>query len=81
MEYALIENGIVVNLIYLHPMNVSEFPNAVPINDLSINIGDTYHDGKFYRNEEEIEIKIDAIAVYQTGYDQAVLDMIAQGVL
>lgn len=54
MDYALIDNGIVVNIIYLHPMNADEFPNAVPTNDLPIEIGDTYTEGKFYRDGKEI---------------------------
>lgn len=54
MNYALIENGTVINIIWLHPMNASEFANAVPMNDLQIAIGDTYVDGKFYRNGEEV---------------------------
>ncbi len=53
MNYALIDNGIVTNLIWLHPMNTSEF-SAVPINDLPIQIGDVYEDKKFYRNGKEI---------------------------
>ena len=56
MDYALIEDGIVVNIIALHPMNASEFVNAVPMNDLQIAIGDTYVDGKFYRNGEEVTL-------------------------
>lgn len=55
MNYALIDNGIVTNLIWLHPMNASEF-SAVPINDLPIQIGDVYEDKKFYRNGKEITI-------------------------
>ena len=52
MNYALIENGIVTNVIWLYPKNVSDFPNAVPIGDLLAGIGDEYIDGKFYRNGE-----------------------------
>ena len=58
MNYALIENGIVTNLIWLHPMNASEF-SAVPINDLPIQIGDVYEDKKFYRNGKEITKEIE----------------------
>ena len=56
MNYALIENGIVTNIIYLHPMNADEFPNAVEIGDLPVAIGDSYTEGKFYRDGEEITI-------------------------
>lgn len=54
MNYALMKNETVTNLIYLHPMNASDFPSAVPTNDLPVQIGDTYKDGKFYHNGEEI---------------------------
>ncbi len=54
MDYALIENKIVANIIYLHPMNADDFLNAVPINGLPVRIGDTYDDGKFYRDGVEV---------------------------
>lgn len=54
MEYALIENGIVVNFIWLHPQNAEEFPGAVPYGDLPLEIGDTYENGVFYRDGERV---------------------------
>ena len=54
MDYALIENGVVTNLIWLHPMNADTFPDAVPIGDYPVAIGDTYSDGLFYRNGEKV---------------------------
>ena len=54
MNYALIFDGVVVNMIQLHPMNADEFPNAVPLEDLPVHIGDTYADGKFYRDGVEV---------------------------
>lgn len=54
MNYALIENNTVINIIYLHPMNADDFPNAVPINALPVKIGDAYVDGKFYSDGIEI---------------------------
>lgn len=56
MDYALIENGIVTNIIYLHPMNADEFQDAVSTDGLPIQIGDTYENGKFYRDGEEITL-------------------------
>lgn len=79
MNYALIENGTVINLIWLHPMNESEFPNAVSIGELPVMIGDSYVDGKFYREGEEVVIEYKN--QYQEGYDQAVLDCIEGGIL
>ena len=54
MNYALIENEIVTNIIWLYPGNASDFPNAVPMNDISVGIGDTYKEGIFYRNGERV---------------------------
>lgn len=31
MNYALIENGIVTNIIWLLPTNADDFPDAVPM--------------------------------------------------
>lgn len=54
MNYALIENGIVTNIIWLYPGNADEFPNAVPMNDVPAGIGDSYEDGVFYRDGERV---------------------------
>lgn len=50
MNYAVVENGIVTNIIWLYP--TTEFPNAVPYGDIPVQIGDSYEDGKFYRDGE-----------------------------
>lgn len=50
MNYAIVENGIVTNKIWLYP--TTDFPNAVSCNGAPVNIGDTYENGKFYRNGE-----------------------------
>lgn len=49
MNYALIENRIVTNLIWLYEGNAHEFPNAVPTGDRPVGIGDSYVDGVFTR--------------------------------
>ena len=54
MNYALIIDGVVRNIIRLHPTNAALFPNAVPMNSLPVAIGDTYEDGIFYRNGEKV---------------------------
>ena len=54
MNYALIEDGLVVNVIWLYPGNASDFPNAVPMGDVPAGIGDTYMDGVFYRGGERV---------------------------
>lgn len=54
MRYAIVENSIVTNIIWLHPANASNFPNAVPMNDYPAGIGDTYDGEYFYRDGERI---------------------------
>ena len=46
--YAVIENGVVTNLISLCDSNASDFPNAVCIDSWTVAIGDTYSGGVFY---------------------------------
>ena len=54
MRYALIDNGIVSNVIELNDRNASDFPTAVKLGDRPVAIGDTYADGKFYRDGVEV---------------------------
>ena len=54
MNYALIENNTITNIIWLYPGNASDFPNAVSLDNVPAGIGDTYEDGVFYRNGERI---------------------------
>ena len=54
MRYALIDNGIVRNVIVLNDRNASDFPTAVKLGDRPVAIGDTYTDGKFYRDGVEV---------------------------
>ena len=61
MNYALIENGIVTNIIWLYPENASDFPNAVPMGDIPVGIGDEYIDHVFYRNGERILTNLESM--------------------
>lgn len=54
MNYALIENGVVTNLIWLYPANAAEFPGAVPLGDIPAAIGDTWDGEHFWRNGEQV---------------------------
>lgn len=59
MKYAIIENGVVTNTIVLLPYNAAEFPNAVDTGERPVQIGDTYENGKFYRNGAEVHTEIE----------------------
>ena len=81
MSYALIENGIVTNLIYLHPKNADKFPNAIPIHDIPVAIGDTYINNSFYRNGEKVLTPTEEYELIITELDIALLDSTYQNIL
>lgn len=54
MRYAIVTDGIVTNVIVLNDRNASDFPAAVKLDDRPVGIGDTYTDGKFYRDGVEV---------------------------
>ena len=54
MRYALVENGVVVNVIWLNDKNAGDFPTAVKLGDRPVAMGDTYTGGKFYRDGVEV---------------------------
>lgn len=71
MTYAVIQDGIVVNLIWLYSGNASDFPNAVPVNGIPVRMGDSYEDGAFYREGVKLvrEDAVIAIRDMQTALD------------
>lgn len=76
MNYALIKNRTVINLIYLHPMNADDFSNAVPTNDLPVQIGDVY-DGEHFLRDGKIVLPVTAISEERIAAikDQAVAEI------
>lgn len=52
--YALVENGVVTNVMVLYPPSAAEFAGAVPCGDLPVAIGDTYDGEHFYRAGERV---------------------------
>lgn len=51
MNYALVgEDGVVFNIIWLCGENRSDFPNAICVSELAVEIGDQYFDGEFVRD-------------------------------
>lgn len=75
MNYALMENGIVTNVIVLHPMNADDFPNAVRVDGYAVRVGDTYVDGLFYRDGEQVKSNAE-IAAEEREDMQAALEML-----
>lgn len=60
MNFALVEKGVVVNIIWLSPSNASDFPNAVEYGERPIQIGDEYIDGDFYHDGEKVLTEAEA---------------------
>lgn len=54
MNYALIQDGVVVNLIWMYEGNAVEFPDAVSTMGLPVQIGDTFQDGVFLHSGEPV---------------------------
>ena len=54
VNYALVENGVVSNVIWLCPSNADEFPGAVCVADRPVTAGDLYADGVFTRDGEPV---------------------------
>lgn len=52
--YALVENGVVTNVMVLYPPSAAEFEGAVPCGELPVAIGDTYDGEHFYRGGEQV---------------------------
>lgn len=77
MDYARIENGVVVNVLSIRRTQESEFSDCVPLYDIPAGIGDTYADGKFYR--DGAEIKSDAQRLREAEADTAEAFAILRG--
>lgn len=65
MRYAVITEGTVTNVITLWETNAGDFPGAVALHDRPVGIGDTYSDGKFYRDGEEVLTAQEEIEQYK----------------
>lgn len=65
MNYAQIKDGIVVNVLSIRQAQAHEFPDCVPLDDIPAGIGDTYEDGKFYRDGVEVKSTAQQLAEAQ----------------
>lgn len=65
MRYAIVTGGAVTNVIALWETNAGEFPDAVALHDRPVGIGDTYSEGKFWRDGEEVLTAQEEIEQYR----------------
>lgn len=81
MNYAIVENGVVTNIIVIYEGNAHEFPNAVLLDSVPVQIGDTYADGKFSRDGELLLSPLEQANATIAELDAAVVDLTYQNVL
>jgi hypothetical protein len=65
MRYAIIQDNIVINIIALRDTNAKDFPGAVALHDRPVGIGDTYSEGKFWRDGAEVLTAQEEIEQYK----------------
>ena len=75
MRYAIVTDGIVTNVIVLNDRNSSDFPSAVKLGDRPVGIGDTYADGKFYRDGVEVLTPMEQAQAEMTEYKAALNEL------
>lgn len=71
MNYALVENGIVTNIIWLNERNEAEWPNAVRLGERMVEVGDTYDGEKFRRDGTEVLTAAEAAQQEAAQYAEA----------
>ena len=77
---ALIENGVVVNVLWCSD-NEPETDALIDTADRPVGIGDTYTDGKFYRDGAEILTPLDEALKQNAEYEAALSEVeVALGV-
>ena len=77
MNYAVIENGAVTNVIWLSDAAANEFPSAIRLGDRPVIIGDSYVDGHFRRDGAEVltgEEELSKALLEIAALDAALLD-------
>lgn len=81
MKYALISNGIVTNLISMHPANAADFPSALPTGDLPVAMGDIWDGTRFTRDGAPLLTPLETLQAEVAALDAAFLNLTYQTVL
>ena len=71
---ALIENGVVTNMLWCSDSE-PETESLIDPADRPVGIGDTYSDGKFYRDGEEILTPLEAAQKQNAEYETALSEI------
>ena len=75
MRYALVENGVVTNIIEMDKRNEQFFPSAVYTGDRPVGMGDTYTEGKFYRDGKEVLTALEEAQAEMAEYKAALHEL------
>lgn len=81
MNYAIINDGLVTNIISLNETNAHEFPGAVAMGDCPAGIGDEYADGVFTRGGMPILMPLEEAWELIARLDATIVDLEYQAVL
>ncbi len=81
MDYAIINDGLVTNIISLHEANAHEFPGTVALGDRPAGIGDQYADGVFTRGGMPILTPLEEARELIAQLDAAIVDLEYQAAL
>ena len=54
MNFAIVDDGVVTNIIWLSASNRGDFPNSVCVANRAVAIGDQYIDGVFLRDGKPV---------------------------
>ena len=71
----MVTGGVVTNIIALNDRNANDFPAAVKLGDRPAGIGDTYTDGKFYRDGVEVLTPMEQAQTEMTEYKAALQEL------
>lgn len=68
-NFAIVENGVVVKRLWGYVSNMDKYPNTVQIDDRAVQVGDTYVDGIFYHEGEEVKTMAEIMADMQAALE------------
>lgn len=69
-NYAIVENGVVTNIIWLCASNAFDFPAAVSVQDRLVAVGDTFENGVFYRDGQPVPTEEERIALLEAEQEE-----------
>lgn len=81
MNYALVENGAVVNVIWLYEGNAHEFANAVPVDGRPVQIGDAWDGEHFFHDGARVLTPEEALRAELAEMDEALLETVYQNAI